>query len=97
MQWMIELLAVIPKSVQIVVASILLGAGAVSGLETRYMTVSDFTKSYVLDLKAAIRDLRNDLQVAQSDRERAWLREQIELLLDELCYEMPSDPYCDKR
>ena len=92
---LIELLGMLPSSVQIVIASLFVGGGAVAGLEARYMTVSDFTKSYVLDLKAEIRAIKNELKAEDlTDRERESLEEELEELIDELCYENPEDRYC---
>lgn len=86
-------LNVIPKPVLLMLA----GGMVVGYAEVRFMTVADFTKSYVLDLKAAIRDYRADLKGAETDRERALIQEQIDALLDELCEERPKDPYCEGR
>lgn len=65
--------------------------------EIRFMTVADFTKSYVLDLKQAIRAARDDLKEAETERERRLIQEDIESLLDELCEERPDDPWCKER
>lgn len=91
------MLSYIPKPVAMTVAALVIGGGGALGLETRYMTVTDFTKSYVLDLKREIRALKNDLDEAESDRERRVIQEQIETLLDELCEERPDDPLCKAR
>lgn len=92
----IELLKLIPKPVQVVIAALLLGAGFAYAHEVRYMTVADFTKSYVLDLKKIIRELKNELHDEDlSDRDRLNLEMDIEELIDELCYENPNDRLCD--
>lgn len=88
-----HILNAVPKPVQMMVFGGLLVAYG----EARFMTVDDFTKSYVLDLKREIRELRKDLKEAQTDRERDNIRDQIEVLLDDLCYELPNDPYCKDR
>ena len=90
---MIDLLNVLPKSVSIPLATLALGGGAVYGLEHRYMTVADFTKSYVLILKREIRDLRKEAAAA-SGREKEILEEELQRLIDELCIEHPDDAYC---
>ena len=90
-----DLLGFLPKTVQIAVASLVIGGGAIFGAESRYMTVADFTKSYILDLKREIRTLENELRDSTlTARERQRLNEQLQALLDELCYELPNDPYC---
>lgn len=95
MKIILDFIKLIPVPVQIAVASMVIGGVAFAGLETRYMTVSDFTKSYVLDLKKLIRDLSQDLEDPNlSDRERRWIQEELESLLDELCYEKPNDRLC---
>jgi len=92
---LLELLSLMPRAVQIAIAGILIGGVAFAAHETRYMTVSQFTKSYVLDLKSEIRAIRRDLSDPDIDeRTKQFLREQLDQMLDELCYEAPSDPYC---
>jgi len=66
-------------------------------MEIRYMTVADFTKSYVLDLKSEIRELKDDLKKADSDGERRQIQKDIDALIDELCEERPNDPLCSQR
>lgn len=91
----LKLLAVIPSSVRVVIVAVVLGIGIAYAHETRYMTVSDFTKSYVLDLKKTIRELNYELRRPDlTPRERIFLEEQIANYVAELCYEMPSDPQC---
>lgn len=95
---LLKLFEYIPKPIAQAVALILLGVFAFAGTETRYMTVSDFTKSYILDLKSELRSLRKDIaddEIAADIKEH--LREQFEALLDELCYETPTDSYCKNR
>lgn len=92
---LLDCLKLIPVPVQIAVASMVIGGVAFAGLETRYMTVSDFTKSYILDLKKLIRDLEQDLEDENlTDRERDWIEEELESLIDELCFENPNDRTC---
>jgi len=94
----LELLKLIPRPVQLTLAGILIGGLAFAGHESRYMTVSEFTKSYVLDLKSEIREMRKDLATPNLAPEvRAILEEALESMLDELCYEMPDDTYCRNR
>ena len=96
MKVIIDFLKLIPVPIQIALASMIIGGTAFAGLETRYMTVSDFTKSYVLDLKSAIREIIRELENPDlTERERTWLEQELETLLDELCYEKPDDPLCD--
>lgn len=95
MNAIIELIKLVPRSVQIALVGILIGGLAFAGHEMRYMTVADFTKSYVLEIKEAIRSLRRDLRDEDlSDRDREAIKEDIEQLIDELCYEVQDDPYC---
>lgn len=95
MNAIIDWIKILPTSIQIAVASIIIGATAVYAHETRYMTVSDFTKSYILDLKQAIREIVRTLESEDlSERERAMLENDLEALLDELCYEAPEDRLC---
>jgi len=95
MNALFELLKLIPIPVQVAVASMVLGGVAFAGLETRYMTVSDFTKSYVLDLKKLIREIERDLEeLTLTERERRIMEMELEELIDELCYEKPSDRIC---
>lgn len=93
-----DVLSVVPKSVQLVIAGGVLTGAVVTAAETRYMTVADYTKSYVLDLKAEIREIKKDLADPDlSPQVRAMLQEQLDSLLDELCYEVNDDPYCKDR
>jgi hypothetical protein len=94
----IDLLKQLPTAVQICAVSVLLGGAVVYAAESRYMTVGQYTKSYVLDLKAEIRAIRNELERDEADPgTEELLEEQLEALLDELCYEVPNDPYCRNR
>ena len=93
-----ELLGLMPRPIQIALAGILLGGIAFAGHEVRYMTVSQFTKSYVLDLRSEIRALARELTNPDIDsRTRRILQEQLDQMIDELCYEVPDDPYCKNR
>ena len=95
---LIEFLKLVPASVRWGAVVGLLLIGIAYGHEVRYMTVSDYTKGYVLDLKSEIRAIKNDLDDPNvSPETKRYLREQLEVLLDELCYEVPSDPYCHGR
>lgn len=95
MKIILDVIKLIPVPVQIAIAGIVIGAATVYGAESRYMTVSDFTKSYVLDLKKMIREIRKDLKdETLTDREREHLQAEIEELMDELCYEKPDDLWC---
>ena len=97
MSKLIELLNLLPKSVQIAIAGLIIGGAAFAGHEVRYMTVADFTKSYILDLKREIRSLKKDIEETNSEEVRSMLREELEQLLDELCYELPEDWMCRNR
>lgn len=92
-----SVLTVLPKSVSIPLVFAMAGGFGFWAHEVRYMTVADFTKSYILDLKREIRENRNDLAVTTDTRARAIIIENIEALLDELCLEMPTDTYCKDR
>ena len=95
-----QMLALMPKSAQIAIIGLLLGGAAFAAHEIRYMTVADFTKSFILDLKSEVRALRRELSDDDLDpAARAILREQMEQLLDELCLEVNPDvePYCRGR
>ncbi len=95
MSRLLELLNLMPKAVQIAIAGMLIGGLAFAGHEVRYMTVGQFTKSYVLDLKSEIRAVRRDLNDPDLDeRTKRFLREILDQMLDELCYEAPNDLYC---
>lgn len=95
MKGLFDFIKLLPTPIQITVAAVILGMSVTWAMESRYMTVSDFTKSYVLDLKSLLRDLNKDLQDEElTDREREWIEEEIESLTDELCYEMPEDRLC---
>ena len=85
---MMEFLSLIPKSAQVVIASLALGGAAVFGLESRYVTASQFTKNYVLTLKQEIREVRKLLKDTNlTEHEREMLEEDLAELIDELCYE----------
>jgi hypothetical protein len=95
MKGILDFIKLLPTPIQMVLAALLLGVTLAYAHESRYMTVSDFTKSYVLDLKVLIRDLSKDLADPElTEREREWIEEEIESLTDELCYEMPDDRLC---
>lgn len=97
MSKLLELLNLMPRAVQIAIAGMLIGGLAFAGHEVRYMTVSQFTKSYVLDLKSEIRAVQRELTDPDLDvRIAQILREQLDQMLDELCYETPNDPYCKR-
>jgi hypothetical protein len=91
----LDVIKLIPVPIQITIAAIIIGIGVAYAHETRYMTVSDYTKSYVLDLKSAIREIMKELDDPNlTERERIWLEGQLEELIDELCYEKPDDRLC---
>lgn len=95
---MLDVLNFVPKSVQAAIACLVLGGIAVYAAESRYMTVAQYTKSYVLDLKSEIRAIQTDLRDPDIPEDtKRYLREQLEVLLDDLCYEVPDDPYCENR
>ena len=95
MKFLVDFIQLIPKELQIGIACLVIGGFAFAGMESRYMTVSDFTKSYVLDLKKLIRELKEDLKdPTLTARERHHLEMEIEELMDELCYEKPNDLWC---
>ncbi len=91
------LLGTIPKPVAISIACIVIGGAGTFAHEVRYMTVADFTKSYILDLKREIRENRNDLADTNDPAARRIIQEIIDMLVDELCFEVPNDPYCKDR
>ena len=92
-----DLLKIIPEAARVPIVFLLLGSLGVYGAEARYMTVDQFTKSYVLDLKSEIRDIQKELRDdSLSDREREMLEDLLNELIDELCYEAPDDPYCEE-
>ena len=94
----IELIGLLPKYAQVLIVGLLVGGVGFAAHEERYMTVGQFTKSYVLDLKRSIREIESDLRdQSLDDRTRKILQEQLELLLDDLCYELPNDPSCKRR
>lgn len=98
MKMILEFLNYLPPLAQVSVIGLILGAGLVYAHETRYMTVGQYTKSYVLNLKAEIRAIRAELDTEELDPvTRELLEEQLESLLDELCYERPDDVYCKRR
>jgi hypothetical protein len=98
MKWLTDILNMLPPSVRWGALAGVLILGIAYGHETRYMTVGQYTKSYVLDLKAEIRAIRNELERDDVDPvTEELLEEQLEALLDELCYEVPNDPYCRNR
>ena len=95
MNAMLQALEYVPAPIRMMLLGGLLFAGA----EIRYMTVADFTKSYVLDLKSEIREIRKDLTNPNlSSEHRDDLEEQLQQLLDDLCYETDNkDLYCKDR
>ncbi len=92
-----NLLEVVPKPVAAAIAMLVLGGVTVGGMETRYMTVAEFTESFILDLKREIRETRKDLETMEPGPGRDLLEEQLEQLLDQLCMKAPDDPYCRGR
>ena len=90
----LDALGLLPLPVQVAIASVVLGAAAVFGLETRYVSASDFQKSYVLQLKEAIRDVRKDIRDAETDEAREILEEDLAEFIDELCLALPDDREC---
>ena len=95
MNAILQLLALIPTTAQIMIASVLIGGAGVYAHESRYMTVGDFTKSYILELKSEIRQIKKDLGRENINQEvKEMLREQLDTLIADLCYEAPDDPYC---
>lgn len=98
MKALIDFLKLIPRPMQIAIAGMVLGGAAFAGHEIRYMTVADYTKSYILELKSEIRELERELRRSDIDPGyRQVLAEQLERMIDELCYELPDDPYCRDR
>jgi len=98
MKALLDILNMLPNSVKYGAIIGLLVVGVAYGHEARYMTVGQYTKSYVLDLRAEIRSIRIDLDNPELSVEvKRMLREQLEVMLDELCYEVPEDPYCKDR
>ena len=94
---MLTLLDALPTGIKTTVALVAVGGAATFAAESRYMTVADFTKSYVLNLKSEIRDIRKELRDADlSEREREVLEDLLDELIDELCYEMPNDNLCER-
>ncbi len=89
-----DLLTLLPKSVALSVASIVIGAAAFAGMETRYVTAGAFQKSYVLQLKREIRELRRELRSETDPERRADLEDDIAALIDVLCLEVPADREC---
>lgn len=96
MNLILKLIEAMPPSVRLLFIGLLLGGACFAGAESRYMTVADFTKSYILDLKGEIRQIRYELQNPELSQEhRHLLEEQLEELIDELCLETGhKDPYC---
>jgi hypothetical protein len=95
---MTEMLGLIPESVRVPILFLIIGGGGAFAAESRYMTVADYTKSYVLNLKSEIREIQKELADPEIDPDyRDMLMEQLEALVDELCYERPDDAYCHGR
>lgn len=93
----VDLITLLPRSMQVAIVGILLGGIVFAAHEQRYMTVGQFTRSYVLDLRTSIREIQKDLANPNLHPDvRVILVEQLALLIDELCYEMPLDPYCER-
>lgn len=91
----IDLLNMMPKAIRLTLIGMLFGGLAFAGHEVRYMTVAQYTKSYILDLKAEIRETRRDLRSQDLPaRVREILTENLAALIDELCYELPNDREC---
>lgn len=90
-----DALSFLPKGVALTIASIIIGAGAFAGMETRYVTSGQFQKSYVLQLKREIRELRREIREAEDAGEPTErLEDYLAELIDELCLEMPDDREC---
>ena len=93
---LIDLLKLIPAQVQILVVGVVLGGAAFAGAESRYLTVSQFEKSYILEIKAEIRALRRELRDdTLTEREIEMLEDYLQELIAELCYEQPDDTECN--
>lgn len=95
--WPTKILELIPQSYRLPIILVLSGVGLAYGHEIRYVTASDFTKSYVLNLRGEIRELRKELREAATASEKERIQEQIDAMIDELCYEVPTDSYCKER
>ena len=95
MNGFIDFLKLIPPQVQVVVASVVLGAAVVYAAESRYVSMDQFQKAYILDVKRMIRELQQLLREDElTERERHEIELEIEFLIDELCYELPEDRMC---
>ena len=71
MNGFIDFLKLIPPQVQVVIASLVLGAAVVYAAESRYVTMDRFQKAYILDLKKIIREIEYILRdEVLTDRER---------------------------
>ena len=97
MSGFIDFLKLIPPQVQVVIASLVLGAAVVYAAESRYVTMDRFQKAYILDLKKIIREIEYILRdEVLTDRERRDLELELEELIDELCFETNNqDRKCD--
>ncbi len=91
---MLDLLALIPKPIALSIASLVIGAAAFGGMESRYVTTSDFTKSYVLQLKREIREVRKEIKDEAHSGLKARLEDDLAALIDELCMTAPDDREC---
>lgn len=92
------ILGFMPKSVRLMAIGAIAALAAGAAAESRYMKISDFTKSYILDLRSDIRAIKKDIEATQDDAARKVLEEQLERMLDDLCLETRGDdPYCENR
>lgn len=89
-----DILTFLPKTVALSIASIIVGASAFAGMEMRYVSASQFQKSYVLQLKREIRELRHEIAETDDPDLVDRLEDYLEELIDELCLENPDDREC---
>lgn len=94
---MIEFLKSIPVTIQIAVGGIILGVGGLVAADSRYVLASLYDKSFVLQSAAAVRELRKELRIAEDQEDIDLIREEIEQILDDMCYEAPDHAYCKDR
>ena len=91
---MIEILSFIPKPIQLGVLGLIVGGAGFLGMESRYVNSSQFTKSYILNLKQAIRKELHAEDLTEREKER--LEDDLAELIDELCYETNNnDRLCE--